>query len=160
MPFCPNCRDEYRPGILKCADCGAPLVDELPDRYVPSNLTDDVPIARADSIEIAQMWAELLTAEGIACRLLPAGAGDTMLVPGQAHWEVRVAAADEDRAFELLESGEAVPDEDLAHEAELEDLEPEDDVEPSGGSGVRWLILGVAVVVAAILLFAGARWFS
>jgi hypothetical protein len=38
--------------------------------------------------------------------------------------------------------------------------QPEDDDEPSGGSGVRWLILGVAVVVAAILLFAGARWFS
>ena len=159
MPFCPNCRDEYRPGILKCADCHAPLVAELPDLYTPPHLVDDVPVARADSIEIAQMWAELLTAEGIACRLLPAGAGDTMLVPGQAHWEVRVAAADEDRAFELLESGEAVSDEDLAHEAELEDIEPEDE-EPSGGSPVRWLILGAAVLAALILLFAGARWFS
>jgi hypothetical protein len=105
------------------------------------------------------MWAELLGAEGIACRLLPAGAGDTILVPGQAHWEVRVAAADEERAFDVLESGEAVSAEDLADEAELEDLEPED--EPSGGgSGLRWLILGVAVAAAAVLLFAGARWFS
>ena len=158
MPFCPNCRDEYRPGIVNCADCHTPLVDELPDRYVPPRLVDEVPVARADSIEMAQMWAELLSAEGIACRLLPAGAGDTMLVPGQAHWEVRVAAADEERAFELLESGDVVSDEDLAEEAELEDEEPEP--EPSGGNGVRWLILGLAVLAAALLLFAGARWFS
>ena len=90
--------------------------------------------------------------------MLPAGAGDTLLVPGQARWEVRVAADDEDRAFDLLESGEAVSEEELASEAELEDAEPEE--EPSRGSGVRWWIIGVAVAIALLLLFAGARWFS
>lgn len=30
MPFCPNCRDEYRPGFTWCADCNVELVDELP----------------------------------------------------------------------------------------------------------------------------------
>lgn len=29
MPWCPNCKNEYREGILKCADCGADLVAEL-----------------------------------------------------------------------------------------------------------------------------------
>lgn len=29
MPWCPNCRDEYREGITVCADCGAELVDDL-----------------------------------------------------------------------------------------------------------------------------------
>lgn len=33
MPWCPNCKDEYRAGIKVCADCGAELVDELlPDK--------------------------------------------------------------------------------------------------------------------------------
>lgn len=30
MPWCPNCKTEYRQGIQVCADCGATLVDELP----------------------------------------------------------------------------------------------------------------------------------
>lgn len=29
MPWCPNCKDEYREGITVCADCGATLVDDL-----------------------------------------------------------------------------------------------------------------------------------
>ena len=29
--FCPTCRAEYRPGFTECADCGVPLVYELPE---------------------------------------------------------------------------------------------------------------------------------
>ncbi len=28
--FCPQCKAEYRPGFVKCADCGVDLVPELP----------------------------------------------------------------------------------------------------------------------------------
>jgi hypothetical protein len=28
--ICPECRAEYRPGIVRCADCGVPLVAALP----------------------------------------------------------------------------------------------------------------------------------
>jgi len=31
MPWCPKCRNEYRPGFTVCADCGSELVDELDD---------------------------------------------------------------------------------------------------------------------------------
>ena len=31
MPWCPICKNEYREGIKKCADCGADLVDSLSD---------------------------------------------------------------------------------------------------------------------------------
>ncbi len=31
MPWCPNCKTEYQEGIEVCSDCGATLVDELPD---------------------------------------------------------------------------------------------------------------------------------
>lgn len=29
--YCPQCKAEYRPGITVCADCGVPLVYELPE---------------------------------------------------------------------------------------------------------------------------------
>lgn len=32
MPFCANCRYEYRPGITMCPDCNQPLVDKLAPR--------------------------------------------------------------------------------------------------------------------------------
>lgn len=32
MPFCANCRFEYRDGISLCPDCNMPLVPELPTR--------------------------------------------------------------------------------------------------------------------------------
>ena len=28
--YCPKCRSEYREGFFKCADCGVPLVANLP----------------------------------------------------------------------------------------------------------------------------------
>lgn len=31
MPWCPICKNEYQEGIEVCADCGATLVDELPE---------------------------------------------------------------------------------------------------------------------------------
>jgi hypothetical protein len=27
--FCPNCKYDYKPGIEKCPDCGADLVEKL-----------------------------------------------------------------------------------------------------------------------------------
>ena len=30
MPFCPNCRTEYRDGVTACADCDVSLADSLP----------------------------------------------------------------------------------------------------------------------------------
>lgn len=31
MPWCPKCKNEYRPGILQCAECKVPLVESLED---------------------------------------------------------------------------------------------------------------------------------
>ena len=28
--YCPNCRTEYRPGFIRCSDCGVELLEELP----------------------------------------------------------------------------------------------------------------------------------
>jgi hypothetical protein len=31
LPFCPNCKTEYVPGTVECADCKIKLVDRLPE---------------------------------------------------------------------------------------------------------------------------------
>lgn len=36
--YCPECRAEYLPGVLKCADCGVPLVRELPARRAQADI--------------------------------------------------------------------------------------------------------------------------
>ncbi|MCR5204744.1 MAG: hypothetical protein K6E47_06780 [Lachnospiraceae bacterium] len=38
MPWCPNCKTEYREGISVCADCGATLVAELTEKAVMCDL--------------------------------------------------------------------------------------------------------------------------
>lgn len=48
MPWCPNCKYEYKNGILKCADCGAELVESLEDNldsseYEVVNLYEELP---------------------------------------------------------------------------------------------------------------------
>jgi hypothetical protein len=154
MPFCPACRAEYRPGIETCADCNVALVDELPEEYRPPPPSgNDVPVARAESLAIAEMWAELLGDEDIACRIVPAGVGDTILVPGQTFWEVRVAAIDARRAHELLPTSE--------HEgivvSEADDAATDQE---SMSRAVRWFILAGAVFIALMLLVLGARYFT
>jgi hypothetical protein len=105
----------------------------------------DVPIARTESMAIAEMWAELLEEENIASRVIPANLGDTILVPGQAQWELRVAAADARRAAELL------PD-----QSPPADIAEPDDSRPLR-SLARWLIIAVVVFIALMVLVVGAR---
>jgi hypothetical protein len=39
--FCPQCKAEYRPGFVRCADCDVELVDCLPQDAVESGTTED-----------------------------------------------------------------------------------------------------------------------
>ena len=44
MPYCPECKIEYRAGFTVCADCGATLVDDLPETApleIPHAFDDD-----------------------------------------------------------------------------------------------------------------------
>jgi hypothetical protein len=64
MPFCPNCRYEYKPEISKCPDCGARLVDELPRVAAPES-PNFVPLRNLPSRTYARMLQEALKNEGI-----------------------------------------------------------------------------------------------
>jgi hypothetical protein len=41
MPFCPNCRYEYKPEIWKCPDCGVRLVDELKEEEPATGVEEE-----------------------------------------------------------------------------------------------------------------------
>jgi hypothetical protein len=68
MPYCPNCRFEYKEGVKECPDCGAPLVDELPEDKPPESPKSPnfVPFRNLPTRMYAQMLQGALKNEGIA----------------------------------------------------------------------------------------------
>jgi hypothetical protein len=166
MPFCPNCRSEYRPGIETCADCGAPLVDELPERaqHRPGHEAD-VAVIRVPSRPIAEMWAELLGSNGIACRLVPTSLGSSIYATVDEGFEIRVSAIDAQRALGLLphepRTSETLDEAAVAKEDEELELF-EEELRDAGAPidrGLRWFVI-VGVMVVIILFIALAARFS
>jgi hypothetical protein len=104
MPFCPNCRYEYKPGVATCPDCGAELVDSLPEKSEEQgneirNSEDWVQLGRLTSQQYAEMIEEALKEKDIPVVVLssvghfgytgqmgissfrPVGGGYTVMVP-------------------------------------------------------------------------------
>lgn len=44
MPFCPQCKDEFRDGFTTCVDCGQALVTQLPNE-LPEEKNDEVDLS-------------------------------------------------------------------------------------------------------------------
>ncbi len=51
--FCPNCKTEYRPGFTRCADCGAELVDLLPEE---EEVTENREPDNDELVPVLQTW--------------------------------------------------------------------------------------------------------
>ena len=115
--FCPVCGDEYVAGIATCADCGAPLIDELPHGDGETPIDDPVVLA----IEVwspaeAEVLCSLLRAHEIPFILKAENqyAVDTTYTVGPlARRRILVRASDRARAQEILRA------------APLSDLPPE-----------------------------------
>jgi len=45
MPWCPNCRTQYRDGVTECSDCKTALVDRLNDELIPFFQAEDKRVA-------------------------------------------------------------------------------------------------------------------
>lgn len=63
MPYCPNCRYEYKDDIVECPDCGAKLVDKLEEEAFEN--IKYVPFRTLPSRLYAEMLKEALEKEGI-----------------------------------------------------------------------------------------------
>ncbi|MCP4632045.1 MAG: hypothetical protein GY855_03890 [candidate division Zixibacteria bacterium] len=77
MPYCPNCRYEYKIGVRICPDCDEELVDFLPEENELEKLEtyhDWIQVARFTSPQIAEMLIEVLRANDIPSTLI-SGAG-------------------------------------------------------------------------------------
>lgn len=101
--FCPTCKSEYQPGITRCADDGAELVDQQPEAESEARL---VRLHTLHSPIEAEMVSDLLQQNGIRA-VVQSGANDVFSValsetaPGAA---VLVDERDFDRANELYAS--------------------------------------------------------
>jgi hypothetical protein len=105
MPYCPNCRGEYEPGIDKCPDCNLTLVDSLPPEDAiadPNGLLVEVFVAAGD--EEAIIVKGLLESEGIECSL-SSDIPHTVMplnVDGLGAVRITVAQEDAERARQII----------------------------------------------------------
>ncbi len=73
MPFCPNCRFEYKPEVKVCPDCGAKLVSKLEEEIIEN--IKYVPLRRVPSRLYAEMLQEALEKQDIPCLIQAEDAG-------------------------------------------------------------------------------------
>lgn len=111
MPFCPDCRAEYRLGIERCAHCDVALIPELPDSPPETSLEGArTYIAQRNAVIIAmsslepsrEMRNQLLDA-GIPCMIVAAEHDEEAeLANMHERFHVIVAEDDLDRVSEQL----------------------------------------------------------
>ena len=105
MGFCPECRVEYLPEITECPDCGAKLVDHLPDipdvewvalPSVPGIVYAQMIKGALDKLDIPSYVQSLWSSGGL-------GVISSTSMPGVTA-KVMVPKPDYDRALEVQES--------------------------------------------------------
>jgi len=83
MPFCPECRYEYKEGIITCPDCGEKLVSVLPKKpaHNSADAEEDysqyqnwVQLVRLTSQQYAEMVVDALRSKNIPA-VIHSGAG-------------------------------------------------------------------------------------
>jgi len=123
MPFCPKCRFEYVPGAAACPDCGAALVDSLPEAP-PSHDFTQVELCVVEGEIHAKLVQNALASQGIPSRIdspwpfhTPLSATGLPFPFGggfDAGTRIMVNRADLERAravYQDFEGGHAPPDE-------------------------------------------------
>jgi hypothetical protein len=108
VPYCPQCRSEYRPGFTECADCLIPLVDELPP--VPKLETREEPklvAIYAGNPHEAAVVRSAIEGSGIPASLVREGTGSYPVTVGAiGEGRVLVRESDVAAALEIMNSVE------------------------------------------------------
>ena len=61
MPYCPECRYEYKEGVFRCPECDQPLVESLSDMIEgEESYKDWIALAKLTSLQFAEMLEESL----------------------------------------------------------------------------------------------------
>jgi hypothetical protein len=106
--FCPVCGDEYVAGIATCSDCGAKLIDELPQGDEETPIDDPVVLAvEAWNPAEAEVFCSLLRAHEIPFIFKAENqyaVDATYTVGPLARRRILVRASDRDRAREILQA--------------------------------------------------------
>jgi len=74
--FCPQCKAEYRPGFVRCADCDVELVDYLPQDPASTETTEDsdyVPVRGVQGALEEGQICSFLEANGIPTQVRSVG---------------------------------------------------------------------------------------
>jgi len=78
MPFCPECKFEYRTGIVRCPDCGTELVAALPSESAPpASREREVLLCTVQGEIHAKLLRDRLQLEGIPSRAQLGGVLDS-----------------------------------------------------------------------------------
>ncbi len=149
MAWCPNCKTEYIPGVTRCPDCGAALVDALPPDRDPPPLDMALLTTVTNNGEIAQLHG-LLDSAGIPFYALDRGSGGYLrIVMGHSVYgqEIYVERSRLEEARTLLRAylnrrGVMVFEDD-------EELVPE----PEPESGSYWVFVAVIAVFLVLFLY-------
>lgn len=121
MPWCPNCKTEYREGVKVCSDCGAKLIDEIKNE----EKTDFVQLAYVKKEEAAQKFVSYMEYSKIKAKYEYDEEEDSyfILVPEKDSKK----AAVEFRAFSQVETERILEDKRQYYESMLaEGLEKEE----------------------------------
>jgi hypothetical protein len=115
MPYCPNCRVEYRQGFSKCSECGAELMPgPLPQEVIGPEW---VPVAVFATREEGELARGYLEAEGVPAGLVDqelhmfqvslGNLGEVVLtVPPGHEGQARFILTRAEQGAALLEEGE------------------------------------------------------
>ena len=119
--FCPQCRVEYREGVVECSDCHVPLTDHLPEPGTPADSLLDAHEhgGEGDLGVLIRTGCDSPVAIGLAKTLLQE-AGIPFFTMGQnpaarqeggnflGWWDVRVPRDREAETREILQSVEGM----------------------------------------------------
>lgn len=163
MPWCPNCKEEYRDGFVKCAQCGADLVDKPPQNDTETEDIDlNAPVDPCLLISVSDkiqggLVKGLLDDAGIPFLIKDRESGGFMNVyMGFSVYgiDIYVDKSNYDRAKELIDScmkPDAIEEPDIVEEPDTEDdNEPLDDGANDRSFVVRKNIMRVIIFIIVL----------